>query len=84
MCIFAFASQGYVSLYRKLYSFLSALFKSRTAVEQVIVLEMFQALLAKIRIFHLRMCLLYECEEPEVCIWNLIQGLLESELHGGI
>lgn len=54
-------------------------------MEQVIVLEMFQALLAKIRIFPLRMHLcVYVCEEPQVCIWNLIQGHLESELDGGI
>lgn len=46
VCIFAFSRKGYVALSRKLYYFLSALFKSMTAVERVIVLEMFQALLA--------------------------------------
>lgn len=82
MCMFAFSSKGYVAPSRKLHFFLLALFKSRTAVEQVIVLEMFQALLAKILVFHLT-CLCV-CEEPQVCIWNLIQGHLESELDRGI
>lgn len=85
MCIFAFSSKGYVALSRKLYYFLSALFKSRTAVEQVIVLEMFQALLAKILIFPFGTCpCVYVWEEPQVRIWNLIQGHLESVLDGDI
>lgn len=84
VCIFAFLSKGYVALSRQLYYFLSALFKSRTAVEQVIVLEMFQALLAKILVFPLRTCVwVYVCEEPQVCVWNLIQGHLGSKLDGG-
>lgn len=85
VCIFALSSKGYVALSRKLYYFLSTLFKSSTAVEQVIVLETFQALLAKTLTFPLGTCPCVNVwEEPQVCIWNLIQGRLESELDGDI